>query len=242
LSKVILETCRTVEARDTLETAHRLREHYLSVFRFVIAEGTDLCVPCYEICDALKRPPVRQLAAITMPLELTGLLKAIDTYSETLCVLSALKILPMLMVQLGKLHRARWDEFDHDHDTWYLPSICMKRTKAQNINGEPYLMPLTRQTVQISEELFKVTGESGCIFPLAVKTGGFISEKTLSKAMRIKGCSSSQITAHSFRATARTLILEILQILKAVIEAPLAYFSRSQWTATKRSSFLCASK
>ena len=37
--KTVLAACRRVEDNDTLETAHRLREHCSSVFRFAIAEG-----------------------------------------------------------------------------------------------------------------------------------------------------------------------------------------------------------
>ena len=86
----------------------------------------------------------------------------------------------------------------------------MKRTKDQKINGEPHLVPLARQAVQILEELFKETGEGGCVFPLEVKPGRFISENTLNKAMRIMGYTSSQATAHGFRATARTLASRVV--------------------------------
>ena len=190
------------EARDTLETAHRLREHCSSVFRFSIVEGADLRDPCHEIRDALKRPPVRHFAAITKPTELKGLLRAVDNYSGALCVRSALKLSPMLMVRPGELRLVRWDEFDLDHGIWYVPSIRMKRIKDQKTNGEPHLVPLARQAVQILKELFKVTGKSGCVFSSEAKPGRFISENTLNKAMRIMGYSSSQTTAHGFRTTA----------------------------------------
>ena len=41
----VLEACRAVERNDTLETAHRLREHCSCVFRFAISEGVDLRDP-----------------------------------------------------------------------------------------------------------------------------------------------------------------------------------------------------
>ena len=237
--KIVLDACRTVEARDTLETAHRLREHCSSVFRFAIAEGADLRDPCHEIRDALKRPPVRHFAAITKPAELTGLLRAIDNYNGTLCVRSALKLSPMLMVRPGELRLARWDEFDLDHRIWYVPSIRMKRTKDQKINGEPHLVPLARQAVQRLEELFQVTGESGCVFPSTAKPGRFISENTLNKAMRLMGYTSSQTTAHGFRATARTLIVEMLQIPESVVEAQLAHAVKdANGTAYNRTEFI----
>ena len=237
--KIVLDACREVEARDILETAHRLREHCSSVFRFAIAEGADLRDPCSEIRDALKRPAVRHFAAITKPAELTGLLKAIETYSGTLCVRAALKLSPMLMVRPGELRLARWEEFDLDHGIWYVPSIRMKRTKDQKINGEPHLVPLARQAVQILEELFQVTGESGCVFPSEAKPGRFISDNTLNKALRIMGYSSSQTTVHGFRATARTLIVEMLEIPESVVEAQLAHAVKdANGTAYNRTEFI----
>ena len=179
-----------MEARDTLETAHRLRKHYSSVFRFAIAEGADLRDPCSEIRDALKRPAVRHFAAITKPAELTGLLKAIETYSGTLCVRAALKLSSMLIVRPGELRLARWEEFDLDHGVWYLPSIRMKRTKDQKINGEPHLVPLARQAVQILEELFQVTGESGCVFPSEAK-----SRRTFDVRFKLQATSTAKAWA-----------------------------------------------
>ena len=115
----------------------------------------------------------------------------------------------------------------------------MKRTKDQKINGEPHLVPLARQAVQILEELFQVTGESGCVFPSGAKPGRFISDNTLNKAMRTMGYSSSQTTAHGFRATARTLIVEMLQIPESVVEAQLAHAVKdANGTAYNRTEFI----
>ena len=237
--KMILDACRAVEANDTLETAHRLREHCSSVFRFAIAEGADLRDPCQDIRDALKRPPVRHFPAITKPDELAHLLRCIENYAGTFVVRSALQLAPMLMVRPGELRLARWEEFDLDHGLWYVPSIRMKRTKDQKHNGHPHLVPLATQAVAILEKLFVKTGETGQVFPAVGRPGRFMSENTLNKAMRLMGYASSQTTAHGFRATARTLVVEMLQIPESVVEAQLAHAVKdANGTAYNRTEFI----
>jgi integrase len=236
--RMILDACRAVEANDRLETAHRLREHCSSVFRFAIAEGADLRDPCQDIRDALKRPPVRHFPAITKPDELADLLNAIEHYAGTFVVRSALQLAPMLMVRPGELRLARWEEFDLDHGLWYIPSIRMKRTKDQKHNGQPHLVPLATQAVAVLEKLFAKTGDTGQVFPAEGRPGRFMSENTLNKAMRLMGYSSSQTTAHGFRATARTLIVEMLQIPESVVEAQLAHAVKdANGTAYNRTEF-----
>jgi hypothetical protein len=39
-----------------------------------------------------------------------------------------------------------------------VPSGRLKRTKEEKENGEPHLVPLAKQAVQILEELFELTG------------------------------------------------------------------------------------
>ncbi len=237
--KLVLDACRVVEGRDTLETAHRVRELCSAVFRFAIAEGTEVRDPCQEIRDALKRPPVRHFPALTKPPELAVLLRAIENYGGTPTVRSALKLSPLLMVRPGELRLASWDEFDLDHGIWYVPSMRMKRTKVHKIYGEPHLVPLAKQAVQILEELFKVTGQSGRVFPSEIKPGKFISENTLNKALRLMGFPSSKTTMHGFRATARTLAVEMLQIPESVIEAQLAHeVSDANGRAYNRTEFI----
>lgn len=235
----VLEICREVEGRDNLETAHRLREHCSCVFRFAIAEGADLRDPCGDIRDALKRPPVRHFAAVTKPPQLAELLKSIYNYQGSFGVCCALKLTPMLMVRPGELRKARWEEFDLDNGLWYIPSIRMKRTKDHKLNGQPHLVPLARQAVEVLEALFVVTGKTGNVFPSERDKTRVLSENTLNKALRLMGYASSEVTSHGFRATARTLTVELLQFPESVVEAQLAHAVKdANGTAYNRTEFI----
>lgn len=219
--QTILEACRAVERNDTLETAHRLREHCARVFRFAIAEGADLRDPCADIRDALKLPPVKHHAAITRPEPLGALLRAIETYPGSFVVRSALRLAPLLMLRPGELRQALWEEFDLDNGLFYVPSSRLKRTKYEKENGQPHLVPLAPQAVAILEELFKQTGHTGRVFPCEGRKGRFLSDNTLNAALRSLGYDAETVTAHGFRATARTLIVEVLEFPEAVVEMQL---------------------
>lgn len=219
--QTILEACRAVERNDTLETAHRLREHCARVFRFAIAEGADLRDPCADIRDALKLPPVKHHAAITRPEPLGALLRAIDTYPGSFVVRSALRLAPLLMLRPGELRQALWEEFDLDNGLFYVPSSRLKRTKYEKENGQPHLVPLAPQAVAILEDLFKQTGHTGRVFPCEGRKGRFLSDNTLNAALRSLGYDAETVTAHGFRATARTLIVEVLEFPEAVVEMQL---------------------
>jgi len=237
--KTVLEACRAVERNDTLETAHRLREHCSCVFRFAIAEGSDLRDPSHDIRDALKRPVVKHFAAVTKPEPLAVLLRAIDTYQGSFVVRSALKLAPLLMLRPGELRQARWEEFDLDNGLFYVPSMRLKRTKAEKQNGLPHLVPLAPQAITILEELFKHTGHTGLVFPAEGRTGRCMSDNTLNAALRAMGYTKDAATAHGFRATARTLVVEMLQYPESVVEMQLDHAVKdANGTAYNRTEFI----
>ena len=238
--KIVLDACRIPEENGNVETAHRVRELCSAVFCFAISEGQDLTDPCQPIRGALKRTESNNFAAITEPIALAQLLRSIETYAGTFVVRSALKLAPMLMVRPGELRQARWSEFDLENGLWYIPSARLKRTKEQKKKGDRHLVPLCTQAVDILEELFALTGETGYVFPAEGRKGRCMSDGTVNAALRAMGYSTSHtVTGHGFRATARTLLVELLNFPEAVAEMQLAHAVRdANGTAYNRAEFV----
>jgi integrase len=77
----VLAVLRRVEMRGVLDTAHRARENCGQVFRYAVATGQAHSDPTRDLKDALRKPIVRHMAAITDPARLAELLRAIDGYN-----------------------------------------------------------------------------------------------------------------------------------------------------------------
>ena len=99
----------------------------------------------------------------------------------------------------------------------------MKRTAAAKLNGRPHLVPLAPQALAILAELRPVSGHGQYVFPSLLTGERPMSENTIRSALRRMGYSNEEMTAHGFRAMARTIMVEKLNITPDVIEAQLAH-------------------
>lgn len=75
---------------------------------------------------------------------------------------------------------------------------------------QPHLVPLSRQAVEILEELRPLTEAHRFVFPSVRKRDQPISENTVNKAMRACHIGQEVMTGHGFRASARTILDEVL--------------------------------
>jgi integrase len=84
-------------------------------------------------------------------------------------------------------------------------------------------VPLPIQAVEILRKLHPITGHGSLVFPGERSHDRPISDNTLRAAMLTLGYGPDVQSGHGFRATARTLLAEELEIDPLVIEAQLAH-------------------
>lgn len=221
----VLEVLRRIEKRGVIETTHRARENCSQVFGFAIASGIMLNDPASALTPALRKPVSARMAAIIEPGELGALLRAIEAYSGTLVVRTALSLSPMFMLRPGELRHAQWSEFDLDAGTWTIPAIRMKGTKAFKADKDnDHVVPLARQAIRLLKDLKPLTGPDGFVFRGVRDHERPMSENTVNAALQRMGYDTQQeMTGHGFRATARTILVQTLKFPAAVIEAQLAH-------------------
>ena len=238
-SPALLAALRRVEGRGVIETAHRALENCSQVFRFAIATGRATTNPARDLKDALRKPMVQHFPAITDPKRLGELLRACDSYTGTYIVRAALRIMPMVLLRPGEFRQARWNEFDLEGKVWTVPAARMKREKAGKLHGKPHIVPLPTQAVEALKELHRLTGKGEYVFRGERHHDRPMSDATVNAAMRALGFGQDEVTAHGFRATARTILAERLGFPESVIEAQLAHSVKdSLGRAYNRTEFL----
>jgi integrase len=212
----LLAACRQIEARETYETARRLRSLCSSVFRFAIVTGRAERDPAADLRGALTAPTVTHRAAITKPKQVGALLRAIDGYDGEKLTRLALQLLALTFVRPGEIRFAEWPEVDVEAAVWSIPA---RRTKMRL----PHSVPLSKQAVTVFREIHAVTGAGRLIFPSIRAPERPMSENTLNAALRRLGYRSDEMCAHGFRSIASTLLNESGKWNPDAIERQLAH-------------------
>ena len=220
----LLSTLRRVESRGAIESAHTLRQTAGQVFMYGVQTGRCERNPSSDLHGALKPVTVKHMSAILEPFKLGELLRAIDGYSGQPMTRVALGLSALLFQRPGNIRQMEWGWVDFDKALLTIPSADMKRRKHQKINGRPHLVPLAPQSISYLAEMQPLTGHGRYVFP-SLRTGERpMSNNTVNAALRRMGFSQDEMSAHGFRATARTLMIERLPgISSDVIEAQLAH-------------------
>jgi integrase len=219
----ILDVLRRVEKRGALETAHRLRDNIGQAMRYAVATGRATRDITSDLRGALTPTQKVHFAAITDPAAVAELMRALDGYSGTFPVRCALRLAPLLFQRPGELRQAEWEEFDLDAASWEIPPERMKRTIQAKVSGGAHIVPLATQAVVILRELRTLTGRGQYLFPSIRTADRPMSDNTINAALRRLGYDSKTMTGHGFRAMARTILDEVLEVPVAVIEAQLAH-------------------
>lgn len=219
----LLATVRRVEERGALDVAHRVLTTAGQVWRYAVATGRTPRDITADIRGALKPHHGKHFAAITDPVKLGELIRVIRRYQGGPIVRAALQLAPMLFQRPGELRAAEWAEFDLDGAMWTIPAARMKRSVEGKRNGDPHQVPLPTQAVEILRKLHPLTGHGTLLFHGERSHDRPISDNTLRAALLTLGYGPDVQSVHGFRATARTLLAEELNIDPLVIEAQLAH-------------------
>lgn len=216
------DTIKRIEAKGSIETAHRLFNLCSKVFKYAVANqlvdrniANDLDKEYF-----LKASPDNHYKAITNPQELSILLKEINLYNGYPTIAYALKLAPLLFLRSGELTRLEWQEIDFDNAMITIPAEKMKMKVT-------HFVPLSKQAIALLKELHGFSSKSVYVFPSPRGNTRPITRESLIRALRTL---NYDISVHSFRSTASTILHENIDthgFHSDIIERQLAHAERN---------------
>ena len=219
----LLAALQKIEERGAVETADRVLMLARQVWDYWLPTAE---VKQRNITEGLKGRlmPYRgkSFAAILDPVRMGGLMRAIKGYKGGPIVRTALQLTPYLYQRPGNLRMMEWAELDLDGAMWTIPSMKMKRTKLEKEQGEPHTVPLPTQAVALIRGIQPLTGGGRYVFPGERSHDRPVSDNSVRSALYALGFGKEQ-SWHGFRASARTMLVDELNIDYNVIEANLAH-------------------
>jgi integrase len=211
----ILEVIKRIENLNKLETAHRTLQATSQIFRHAVQTGRALRDPTIDLRGALPAPVVKHMAAFTEPKEIAELLRAIDGFAGTFTVQCALRLSPLVFTRPSELRMAKWADIDLEANEW--------RYRVSKTNTM-HLVPLSKQAAKLFTDLKAISWHGEYVFQNGHDPKKPMSPAAINASLKRMGYDTQKdITAHGFRAMARTILHERLNIDPYIIEHQLAH-------------------
>ncbi len=235
----LLVVLQKIEERGALETADRALGLARQVWEYWLPTAD---VQQRNITEGLhaRLTPYRgkNFAAILDPVRMGDLMRAIKGYKGGPIVRTALQLTPLLYQRPGNLRMMEWAELDLDKALWTIPSMKMKRTKLEKEQGEAHTVPLPKQAVALLRGIHPMTGHGRYVFPGERSHDRPLSDNSVRSALYSLGFGKEQ-SWHGFRASARTMLVDELNIDWQVIEANLAHAKKdANGTSYNRTKYI----
>lgn len=210
----LLSVLRKIEDRGAHETAHRLRSNCSEIYRYAIATDRADRDIAADLKGALTPVQKKHLAAIVDPNRLAELIIMIKCYRGTPVVRTALQLAALTFVRPGELRKAKWQDIFFEDREW---RFTISKTK------QPHIVPLAEQAIHLLQELKPLTSTSDFVFPNARTKSKCMSNNAVLSALRVLGIPKEEMCGHGFRAAARTILDEHLEIRPDLIEHQLSH-------------------
>lgn len=235
----LLAVLQKIEARGALETADRALGLARQVWEYWLPTAD---VQQRNITEGLhaRLTPYRgkNFPAILDPVRMGDLMRAIKCYRGGPVVRTALQLTPLLYQRPSNLRMMEWAELDLDKALWTIPSMKMKRTKLEKEQGEAHTVPLPTQAVELLRNIHPLTGHGRYVFPGERSHDRPLSDNSVRSALYSLGFGKEQ-SWHGFRASARTMLVDQLNINWQVIEANLAHAKKdANGTSYNRTQYI----
>lgn len=195
----LLAVLSVLNDRGATEKLRKVRQRCGEVFRYAVITGRAEYNPAPDLVSAFA-PHKKEHYAFLKTDELPEFFRILNTYTGSMIVKLAMRLLILTGVRPGELRQAEWCEIDFDNRVWEVPKERMKMRR-------PHCVPLSEQAINLLEQLKPVTGHYQYIFPGRIHHSKPMSEMAMNVLIRRIGY-AGRVTGHGFRHTMSTILHE----------------------------------
>ena len=205
----VVAPLKRMQDAGIITSGHKARQVINQVFDYASASGYINTIDKLVALDGISGvlDPLDKssnFAAVTSPVELAGLLRILDESTSRIVVKTAILLVPMLFQRPNEIASMEWSELKLDQECWEIPASKMKL-------GKDHIVPLPRQAIALLRNLQPVTGHGRYVFPNARSGKRHMTGEAILTGIRSMGIAKETTTSHGFRATARTILNEVLE-------------------------------
>lgn len=219
---LMLAVLRKMEQRGVLDKLKKTRQACRQIFTHAIVTGRAQINPVTDLAAVLK-PPKQKHFPYLLNNELGAFMRALCGYSGSKVTQYATRLLMLTGTRTIELRAAEWREFDLSKGLWEIPEERMKKRRKHSV-------PLSRQAVELLEEIQQLTGRGKYVFPGRSNAGKPMSEATINQVIKRVGY-DGKATGHGFRHTMSTVLHE-QGYNSAWIEVQLAHVDKNSIRGT----------
>lgn len=215
----LLNVAKRIQERGANELAKRIIQLSVHIFQYaVITSRADKNI-AEDLKGLIKPKPKSHYAAIEAR-DLPEFLRVLRSNQARLYRQTQLgvEMLMLTFVRTSELIKAEWSEFDFKEKEWIIPAKRMKMNRD-------HVVPLSRQTISILEELRELHGHPKYVFPSQINRNNHMSNNTILMSLKRMGY-KGKMTGHGFRSLAMSTIMERLGYRHEVPDLQLAHAKR----------------
>jgi integrase len=129
------------------------------------------------------------------------LMLTVDNYHGAASVRCALQLMALTFCRSAEIRHAEWSEFDFTDKLWRIPGEKMKMSRD-------HIVPLSEQAIAVINFMRLFSDHARYVFINQRHHAKPLGTGSMTNALRIMGYGRDEMTAHSFRSMASTLLNE----------------------------------
>lgn len=228
----LLVPVKAAEAKEIYEIASRVQQRISAIMRYAAQSGIISYNPAVDMAGALTTVKRKHRPALALD-RTTELINRIESYKGQPLTSLATKLTLLIFIRSSELRFARWPEIDFEKSMWTIPPEReplpgVKHSHRGSKMRTPHLVPLSRQALEILQQIRNISGEHTLVFTGDHNPWKPMSENTVNNALRLMGYDTKvDVCGHGFRAMACSSLIESGLWSKDAVERQMSHQERN---------------